>query len=315
MNKFNLIHIFLNVSNLSSFSAAAMQLGVDPSTVSKAIQQLEAHLNLRLFNRTTRKLHLTEAGRTYKDECANLLGSLETCEQQLHAKKSQPKGILKINVPVAYGQMYIMPMMSAFCARYPEIELDISFTDDYVDMISNAIDIAIRTGQLQDSCLVAKMLSPMDFGTFSAPSLLKKYPVITAKNIDTLPWIAYKFIHTGRLMPVYRVQKKGEKKILHELSPKPVLTVTDGLSLVTACKAGMGLIQAPHFLVRDAIINEELEQVQDYYRSEQFNVYAYYSHKEYMPQKIKVFLNFITEELARMNETHNSTFLSKTNTF
>ncbi len=310
MDKLNLINIFLVVSRSGSFAAASAQLGVDPSTISKAMQQLESHLNVRLFNRTTRKLQLTSAGEMYRSSCADLLGGLEVCEQQLHFDQSLPRGSLRVNVPVAYGQLYIMPMMGRFCELYPNIEVEISLTDDYVDMISHSIDVAIRSGQLQDSRLVARKLTPMDFATCAAPSFLASTKKITLQNIEKQPWILYRFLHTGRTMPIHAIKGKGKNKQYFQFSPKASLITTDGLSMVTACKLGIGLMQAPHFLVRDAVKAGELDIVQSYYRSENFNVYAYYSHKNYTPTKVRVFLDFIIDELKRMGEDHESTFLS-----
>jgi DNA-binding transcriptional LysR family regulator len=311
MDKLNLINNFLLVSRLGSFSAASAHLGVDPSTISKSIQQLEAHLDVRLFNRTTRKLQLTHAGKTYQEKCADLLEGLQICEQHLHLEQTQPKGDLKINLPVSYGQLYVMPMLGRFCQRYPEIKLEVSLTDDYIDMVSHSIDVAIRSGQLQDSRLVAKKLSPMDFATCASPSFLANRKAITASNIQKQPWVLYRFLHTGRVMPIYSITGRGKNKKYVEFTPEPQLITTDGLSMVEAGKAGVGLIQAPHFLLRDAVEKGELKIIQSYYRYEQFNVYAYYSDRVYMPAKVRVFLDFIVDELKMMGEDYQSTFLSQ----
>ncbi|MGH1484913.1 MAG: LysR family transcriptional regulator [Cellvibrionaceae bacterium] len=311
MDKLNLINNFLAVARLGRFAAASAHLGVDPSTVSKSIQQLEGYLGVRLFNRTTRKLQLTQAGERYRDKCVDLLGGLELCEQELHLDQQLPKGVLKINLPVAYGQLYIVPMLGRFCDRYPEIQLEVSLTDDYIDMVSHSIDVAIRSGHLNDSRLVARQLSPMDFATCAAPSFLSQTKTINASNIKKQPWILYRFLHTGRTMPIYAISGNGKQRKYSEFSPEPRLIVSDGLSMVTACKSGIGLMQAPHFLVRDAVEKGELEIVQSYYRSENFNVYAYYTHKTYMPAKVRVFLDFLVEELEKIGEDHKTTYLSQ----
>lgn len=307
MDKLNLIKLFLTICQTGTFTSAASQLSLDPSTVSKAISQLEKSLGFLLFIRSTRKLQLTDNGEIYRDQCKHLLNELESCEQALSEKQVEPKGILKINLPVAYGQLYTIPMIGRFHERYPDITLDISLTDNYVDLISNSIDIAIRSGKLQDSRLVAKKLSPMDFATCASPNLLKKLEPITSDNIATLPWILYRFSQTGRIMPVVHVEQVDKRQIHTKISPEPMLVITDGFSMVTACKAGIGLIQAPHFLVRDALAKGELKTVQPNYRHSEFNVYAYYLNKDYVSAKVRVFLNFITEELESFGESHDST--------
>lgn len=311
MDKLNLINIFLTVCRCGSFVGASVDMGVDPSTVSKAIHQLEKHLKLRLFNRTTRQLRLTHAGETYQEQCAHFLAGLENCEQQLTQEQTAPSGRLKINLPCSYGQLYVMPMMERFCSRYPNIHVEISLSDDYVDMVGQSIDIAIRSGQLQDSRLVAKKLSPMDFATCASPEFLAKTKRITASNIEQQRWIRYRFLHTGKISPLYIVKQKGNNKKRTEIIPEPALTTTDGLSMLMACKAGIGLMQAPHFLVREAIQAGELDIVQPYYRSKRFSVYAYYSHKDYVPIKVRVFLEHLVNELKLIGENHNTTFLSK----
>lgn len=314
MDKLNLINIFLQVAARGSFAAASAQMGVDPSTISKAISQLESHLGVRLFIRTTRKLQLSEAGQTYQHNCMRLMEGLDYCEQELALNQVQPKGLLKINLPVSYGQLYIMPLVSKFRNQYPEIRLDISLTDDYVDMVGNSIDIAIRSGQLQDSRLVARKLTPMDFATCASPAYLASHSPVTSANIEQHQWVNYRFIHTGRTMPLYRLKGRGKQKQSQLIEPDIVLTTTDGLSMVMAGIEGVGLIQAPHFLLRDAVLKRQLVIVQSYLRYEQFNVFAYYSHRDFLPKKVKVFLDFITEELAQMGENKESTFLSSLST-
>ncbi len=310
MDKLNLIELFIKVAQKGSFAATATHLGIDPSTVSKAISQLEAHLGWRLFTRTTRKLQLTDAGQVYRQQCLQLLEGLEQCEQALLDDQSSARGLLKINLPVAYGQLYIMPMIGRFCQRYPDIRLDISLTDDYVDVVEESIDVAVRSGQLQDSRLVARKLTPMDFATAVAPAFLQHHANFSIANIDKYSWVNYRFIHTGRTMPLYRLKGRGRCKQPELIEPRLALTTTDGLSMIRAGIEGVGLVQAPHFLLRDAVIKGELNLVQSYFRYEQFNVYAYYPHKQFLPQKVKVFLEFVVQELAQMGENHNSTFLS-----
>ena len=311
MDKLHLINIFLKVANLGSFTATSTHLGVDPSTISKSIHQLELHLKCRLFIRTTRKLQLSPAGELYRTQCIRLLNELSDCEQQLSQEQTTPQGLLKINLPVAYGQLYIVPLLGKFCKKYPDIKLDVSLTDDYVDMITQSIDIAIRSGKLQDSRLVAKKLSPMDFATCASPQLLKKMPTINSSNIEKMPWVNYRFIHTGKPMQLFALTGKKKCKEPVEINPDISLTTTDGLSMIRAAIEGIGLVQAPHFLLRDAVSSKKLEVVQAYFRSTTFNVYAYYTNKDYLPMKVRVFLDFIVDELNKIGESVESTFLSR----
>jgi DNA-binding transcriptional LysR family regulator len=311
MDKLNLINTFLKVADRGSFSAAAAYIGADPSTISKAISQLESHLGCRLFIRTTRQLQLSTAGKHYRDHCRLLLENLSACEQALATGQTEAKGLLRINLPMAYGQLYVMPMMGRFHEKYPEIELDISLSDEHVDMVSHSIDVAIRSGELKDSRLVAKKLSPMDFATVASQEFIKRHPPIRSSNIEALPWVNYRFIHSGRTMPLFNLTGDRRPKKMDLIDPDNVaLIVTDGLSMIRAGIEGVGLLQAPHFLLRDAVTKGELEIIQSYYRSVDFNIYAYYSSKDHLPLKVRVFLDFISVELARMGENTDTTFLS-----
>ena len=258
MDKLNLIELFIKVAQQGSFAGAAAQKGVDPSTVSKAIAQLEEHLGWRLFIRSTRKLRLTDAGEVYCQQCMRLLEGLDDCEQALLDDQSSAKGVLKLNLPVSYGQLYIIPMMGRFCKRYPGLSLDISLTDDYVDIIGESIDVAIRSGQLQDSRLIARKLTPMDFATGAAPDFLQKYPEVNSRNIDQFPWVNYRFNHNGRTMPLFRLGGMGLCKHPEPIEPSITLTTTDGLSMVRAGIEAVGLVQAPHFLLRNAVVAGDL---------------------------------------------------------
>lgn len=310
MDKLNLITTFLHVARIGSFAGTASYLGVDPSTISKSIQQLESHLGVKLFNRTTRSLKLTPAGANYQLTCMEILDNLKACEQQLQQQQDEPRGLLRINLPVAYGQCYVMPMMGRFRQQYPDIELDISLTDDYVDMVNESVDVAIRSGKLQDSRLVAKKLTPMDFAICASKEYLDRSKPVTRENIQQHQWVSYRFIHTGMLMPVFDIEEKAGKKSYSKYDPKPVLTTTDGLSLITASEQGAGLVQAPHFLLRDSIESGRLQIVQSYYRSPDFSVYVYMLNKRFIPARVRAFLDFIIQELALMNESLDSTFIS-----
>jgi len=310
MDKLNLIQVFLSVARLGSFAATSAEMGVDPSTVSKSIGLLEKHLSLRLFNRTTRRLQLTTAGETYRQTCSHLLSGLSQCEAQLHSEQHLPKGLLRINMPVAYGQLYVMPMLGRFCERYPDVQLDVSLSDDYIDIVSHSIDVAIRSGTLEDSNLIARKLSPMDFISCATPELIDQFGPVTKDNIEGLPWVLYKFIHSGRLMPLFSVEGGEHGSQKKEIMPESRITVTDGQAMMQAACSGIGLVQAPHFLVRDAILQNKLVPIDSYYRHEQFSIYAYYLNKGYLPARVKVFLDFLREELDAIGENHESTFLS-----
>lgn len=298
MDKLNLLKLFLQVIDKGSFVAASSSLGLSPSTVSKAIQRLEQDLQLQLFYRTTRKLTLTEGGRNYAKTVRALIFDLERCEAELGSLNTSARGRLILNVPMSYGRVYILPMLNKFKALYPEIDLDISFDDAYVDMVEQRVDLCIRTGMLEDSNLVAKQLSPMDFITCASPDFLKKHPKINPEDYNDYPWIRFRFKQSGRLMPILSAQGKE----LVNLDPGKHYVVDDGEAMISLCTQGLGLTQVPHFLARDSIKRKDLLPILPFIRHPNFAVRAIYAKREFLPTKIRVFIDFLIEELERSGE-------------
>ena len=172
MDKLRLLDIFIASCDAGSFAAAAKSCNTDPSTVSKAINRLEAELGFTLFQRSTRQLSITAAGRRYADTVRKLLQDLSLCEHELKHLNDSPGSTLRINSAACYGHLYLQPLLQAFCQRYPAIKLQLEINDLHVDIIDNDIDVALRTGLVKDSRLVARRLSPMDFLICAAPEYL-----------------------------------------------------------------------------------------------------------------------------------------------
>lgn len=298
MDKLNLLKLFVLVIDKGSFVSASSSLGLSPSTVSKAIQRLEQDLQLQLFYRTTRKLTLTEGGRNYAKTVRALIFDLERCEAELASSNMAARGRLILNVPISYGRVYILPLLAKFKALYPEIEIDISFDDAYVDMVEQRVDLCIRTGMLEDSNLVAKQLSPMDFITCASPDFLKQHPKIKPEDYNDYPWIRFRFKQSGRLMPILSAQGKE----LVNLDPGKHYIVDDGEAMISLCTQGLGLTQVPQFLARDSIKRKDLLPVLPFIRHPNFAVRAIYAKREFLPTKIRVFIDFLVEELERSGE-------------
>jgi len=301
MDKLNLLKLFVMVVDEGSFAAAASAQGISPSTISKAIARLEQSLNLLLLHRSTRQLTLTEAGKTYLDTARGIIRNLEDCERTILQSNNQAQGVLRINMPVSYGRLYVLPLLKAFVKRYPDIELELSFNDAYVDIIEQGIDVAIRSGTLGVSNLIARQLSPMDYLICAAPSYLKKYG--QPKNMGQFPqhkWIRFRFRQTGRIMPIMSAKKSCD--------PGSQFITDDGEALVSLCEQGAGITQIPHFLARDALKKGSIVSIQPRYRPGDQGVWAVYANREYLPEKIRVFIEYLQEQLAKRGEHAYSTW-------
>lgn len=307
MDKLNLMQIFIAVVDRGSFVSAAAALGLSPSAVSKAISRLEQELRVQLIFRTTRSITLTSAGGDYATQARQLMQQLDDCENRLRGENSEAKGSLRINLPVSYGRQYIVPLLKDFNAQYPDISLNLSFEDSYVDMVEQGIDITIRTGTLEDSSLVARQLSPMDFLVCASPEYVKQHKNIGQEHFDQHPWIRFRFRQSGRLNPV--MIKKSNRIVYTD--PGQQFVVDDGEASASLCAKGLGLAQLPHFVARQWIDSGQLKVVTPYVRAPQFGVWLIYAKREFLPARIRYFADFVEERVRALGETPKSTWAQR----
>ncbi|WDE08843.1 LysR family transcriptional regulator [Thalassomonas viridans] len=308
MDKLRSLELFLATCDGGSFAAAARSCNTDPSTVSKAIARLEAQLGLTLFQRSTRQLRITVPGKRYADTVRKMMQDLISCEDELKHLNDSPGGILRINTAVCYGHLYLRPLLQTFCQQYPKIKLELEINDLHVDIIENNIDIALRTGYVKDSRLVARRLSPMDFLICASPQYLETQGTPgCAEDFHRHSWIGFRIKETQQLQPVFLPDEKGEYH-LHELERSHI--TDDGEAMAHMCVDGLGFAQLPHFLAKKALDSGDLVSLYPYFRPPQYDngVFAIYPKRDYLPAKVRVFIEFLTASLADMGESSNSTW-------
>jgi len=175
MSRFDDLEVFSKVVTAQSMSGAAREMGVSPAVVSKRLQRLEARLGSRLLNRTTRQISLTEAGETFYTRVVEILAGLEEAESVLSTGAKDARGVLKISVPTSFGRMHIAPNILKFMNANANLKFNIDLSDEYVDIVSSGIDLAIRIGELPDSTLVARKLAPVRRVLCASPKYIKKH--------------------------------------------------------------------------------------------------------------------------------------------
>ncbi|MEH6443509.1 MAG: LysR family transcriptional regulator [Oceanospirillaceae bacterium] len=304
MDKFSLLKQFMCVVEQGGFAAAAKELGQSPSTISKSIARLESHLSIKLFHRTTRQVKLTTAGSDYLSTVSKMLSTLDETERQLRKGNDEYKGMLRVNLPISYGRLYVLPLIAKFNQRYPQISLKLSFDDRYVDMLEKGIDLTIRTGALEETNLIARKISPIDFLICASTQYFQAHPV-TVNNLADHPWIRFKYQQSGRLLPIFLDNLPGNQAV--EKCQQYV--VDDGEALATLCAQGLGLTQIPHFIARDWLRDGRLKLIAPYYRSPKQGVYAVYSDREYLPAKVRAFVDFLIEQMEQDNESAYQTWV------
>jgi len=316
MDKFKTIALFMSTIETGSFSATAKKHATDPSTVSKAIKRLEEQLGLQLLYRSTRQLSLTSAGQKYADTVGSLYQQLESCEEELKSANNNYSGALKINFPVSYGRMYMLPMLSQFKKAYPEIQLDVSFNDQYVDMISDAVDVSIRSGTLNDSRLVAQKLSPMAFvlcaSTQGVSSNSAGSDLVSSRDIDisneglvALPWVLFRFKQTGKTMPVNFTYQGRQINF----DPKRVTIVDDGEAMAQMCAEGLGISLMPHFTAKVLVVAGKMEVVAQLDEFPDAGVFIVYPKRKDLPKRTRLFIEFTKNYLKEMGESPSQTWL------
>lgn len=305
MDKLKALKFFISSCEHKSYVGVAKQFGTSSSTVSKAITRLENEIGLQLFQRSTRQLRLTAAGAEYLTTTKTVLDELELCEAELTQNNNEASGELRLNVPISYGRLYILPLMKKFHQRYPRIKVEIQFDDSYVDIIEQGFDIAIRSGGISDSQLIAQKLSPIDMIICASKAYIKKQGCPkTIRDFDQHAWITFRYKQTGKIHPILSGGKKGEKRFL----PEQGFIVGDGEALAELCADGLGLSQLPHFIASKWLKAGKVVPVLATYTPENLGVYILYPRRIHMPARVRVFIEFIKESIAAMDETPESTW-------
>ena len=252
---FEALAIFAKVVELRSFAAAASELSLSKATVSKAVSRLEERLGARLFNRTSRRLALTDAGQRLSARAQRLLADGEAVENDALAQSVAPRGLVRLAVPMTFGVKSIAPILPKFLQAYPDVSIDLHLSDARVDLIGEGFDAALRIARLPDSSLVARRLCAVPRHTVAAPSYLKRYGRPThPMHLANHKCFGYAYLPTG---DAWRYTNAAGE----EVSVRPVgqLRVNNGEALLPAVIAGLGIADLPYFVIDDAIRSGEVE--------------------------------------------------------
>ncbi len=242
---------------LGNFTQAAKALGVTPQAVSRSVAKLEQSLQVALFRRNTRHIEATEAGRNYYRACKEALQILSTAEAQVRGQEDQLAGEVRVSVPTTYGNHLFLPQLAEFRARFPRIHVEVEVSNRNIDFVKDSFDMAIRMGPLPDASFVARRLGEFSLGVFASPKYLKQRPRPTRlAELEDHECALFVMPRTGRILPW--VFLPGPESIV----PPAALRVRDDVTgLVAFARAGGGLIQIYHYLVREELARGELVEV------------------------------------------------------
>ncbi|SAL11941.1 LysR family transcriptional regulator [Caballeronia peredens] len=294
----NEIAVFVAVAQTGSFTRAAEEMGSSKSNVGKAVQRLEARLGTRLFQRTTRAVRLTEDGETYLRAARDALDSLREAEQQLAARRAEPVGRVKIDVPAGFGRL-LLPSFIDFRAKHPKVTLEMALTDRMSDPIGEGWDVVVRIGALpEDSELTVRKLCDLRLGLYASPAYLERKG--TPADIDQLS--AHDAVifrgPTGRLRP-WTLRHGTSTK---DFAPQPVLVLADGQALVEAAVAGFGIAQIFDRVALPHVRAGRLVHVLPDAEVDGPPVHAIISLGQKMAAKTRAVVNHLAETLQRTAE-------------
>ena len=292
MDRLYQMRLYTRVVETGSFSAVARELGTIQPTISKQLTSLEEHLGVRLLNRTTRQLSPTEAGRKYYERCKRILDEVSDLEGSLSDLQTRPTGMLRVQAAVAFGQLYMLPVMFKFRRLYPGLAIDLMLSDRYVDVIQEGVDVAIRFGELRDSQLVARRIggstrvcvaSPAYLrarGTPKSPGELFSHNCITYNYLFSNEWEFY----TGKGPTTVRVG--GDFR------------ANSALTIRAAALEGIGIAHMPTMFVQEDIDTGRLVRVLEDYGPPAVDVHAIYPSARFLSGKVRLFLDFVAGEFA-----------------
>jgi len=290
MQDLRTLAIFVKVAERLSFVRAAAELGITQSGVSNAISRLEDQIGTRLLARTTRRVSLTEHGAAYFERCRQALAELEEAELVLKDAQLKPSGNLRIDMPVSFGRLKMVPLLGAFQAQYPDVRLRVTFNNRYIDLIEEGVDVSVRLGQLHDSSLIARRLTGAQYSIVGAPRYFAKFG--QPKKLEDLAshnCLAFTFLET-RLAREWRFTQAGVETTL---TPKGTMSFSDGAVVCDAACAGYGLAQPQDYFTDSAIARGTLVAVLDKFKPKLEPVWLVYPQTRHLTPKVRVFVDFM----------------------
>lgn len=294
---FSQIEVFLKVAEENSFSGAATCMGVTAPAVSKQIQKLEDSLKVKLFYRTTRNVSLTEEGEVFYRKARQAIDDIKEAKVEIQDLKEKPLGVLRLNVPLGFGMIYLKKPLIDFARQYPDVSIDVDFDDGNIDMVDKGYDVLIRVGAFEDTSLIAKKMAPCPIILCASPDLANNAKITAPSDIANYPMIAYTRQGVSR---EWRYKDKTGKVSTASFGTNIVRT-NNGDMMLEAALSGLGLTLLPQFYVEDHIKAGTLVQILPEYETfpERF-IFALYPQKRYLSTKVRLFLDLVTEECQRL---------------
>lgn len=295
MDRLQAIEIFVKVAELKSFSAASTALNLSRTLVSERVRDLEQHLGVRLLQRTTRRVALTEPGAAFLDRVRTGLAALDEAAAEASSLTERPRGVLRVNAPMSFGFRHLAPAVGAFTQDHPEVRIDLVLTDRLVNLIEEKVDVAVRIGELRDSSLIARKLATCRMMLCAAPSYLKrmgapKHP----SDIKDHVRLFYTYWLDGE---EWRFKRRDEEVVVH--AGEAQLRCNNGDAVAEAAAQGAGIALQPNFIAGPLVKQGRLVELLPSWRAATFGIYAIYPQSQFVPAKSRAFMDHLAKAYAR----------------
>ena len=292
MNKLVAMKVFVQIIESGSLTKAANELNTSLPTVVRTLAALEEHLNIRLINRTTRKITITEEGQRYLQRCRRIQYEIEQSELEISANQQAPSGKLKVTASVMYGSTYIAPLVAKFLQKHEQVNIELLLSDQNINLIEERVDVAIRIGVLDDSNMVAKKVGSVRRVICATPKLLNEIgPITQPKDLSRLPCVLFTGLSHGGNWHLHQ----GDK--IHSIPVKGPLICNNITSALNVVKENLGLGMFLSYQVENELSSGELLLVLEANEPPPLDVSVVYSHAKLMSTRIRYFVDWVTHEL------------------
>lgn len=295
MNPVSELAFFTQLVKVGSLAATARELNLTPPAVSKRLAQLEQRLGVRLLNRTTRSISLTAEGETYLINAQRILGEIEEMEQQVSSSRAAPKGLLRVNAPLGFGRTHVGPAISSFARRYPEVEVQLQLTDRPINLPDDAIDVAIRFGELPDSRLIARKIAANRRRLCAAPAYLQAFGCPQTPR-DLLQHNCIVLRQNDAAFGSWRLSRGKQSE---SVKVRGTLSTNDGEVALNWALDGQGILMRAEWNLADHLRSGRLVEVLSDYHTPPADIYAVYLERLNLSAKVAFFIEHLREFFRR----------------
>ena len=293
MDRLQAMHLFVRVAELSSFSAVAQQMGLARSAVTRQIAALEQHLGIKLMVRSTRRLMLTSAGAAYLEKCRVILNLVEAAETGVAEERQTPRGMIRISLPLTYGLMRVAPILLDFARRYPEVQLDMDYTDRRVNLIEEAIDLSVRITSRLGATEIARRIGSSQLQAVASPAYLAEHGRPRHPS-ELIHHECLSYTTTAESKQTWSFEVDG---VLTAYPIRPRIHSNNGEALNDAVERGLGIALQPDFIIERSLQSGKVVTILPEFPLPELGIYAMLPSNRQVPHRVRVLMEFLADQL------------------